>query len=695
MTSGIGADDGLEERAHELLVGMFGQDAEFRDDQLEAILDLVRERKKELLVKRTGWGKSLVYFIATKLIREQRGGITLLISPLLSLMRNQVEMASALGLRAETINSSNRGDWPEVTRRLEGDACDILMIAPERLAHEQFQKKIVGSIQAGIGLLVVDEAHCISDWGHDFRPNYRRIVNIVRGLPRGVPLLATTATANKRVVEDIEAQFGPDLTIRRGALARSSLRLQNVRLADQAERLAWLAEHLPTIPGTGIIYCLTVRDCIVVAKWLESRGVDAQAYFADLSTERKEQLESDLLTNNVKALVATVALGMGFDKPDLGFVVHFQRPGSVVAYYQQVGRAGRAVDVAYAVLLNGREDDDIQEFFIQQAFPSMERMSEVLEVIASRDSISMDGIMSELNLPKREVEQCLQFLQIEGAVVQTGGQYLRSVNPWTYDADEAAQVTALRRRELQRMKDYVLDEGCLMEFVARELDDDDATPCGTCANCTAPQFATLADADLVLEAVTFLRRTDLPVEPRKQWPKDVVPEWRGNIPEELRNSEGRALCVWEDAGWGRLVKRSKYQLGRVADEIVEASAQLIEERWRPEPPPEWLTVVPSRTSPGLLSDFGPRLAARLGIEFRPALVKVKDTLPQKSRRNSRQQLANIWDAFSVDEGQLRPGPVLLVDDVYNSGWSLTVCGRQLREHGVSCVHPFVLARAHG
>jgi len=687
-------EDALARRAYELLRDMCGEDAYFRDDQLAAIVDLVRGRRKELLVKRTGWGKSMVYFIATKLIRESRGGITLLISPLLSLMRNQIEMANKLVLRAETNNSSNEEDWAAITGRLQGDACDILMIAPERLANEQFQTRIISSIQGGIGLLVVDEAHCISDWGHDFRPNYRRIVNIVRVLPGNVPLLATTATANKRVVQDIEAQFGPNLTIRRGALARPSLRLQNIRLADQGERLAWLAGHLPTIPGTGIIYCLTVRDCVTVAKWLQSRGVDAQPYFADLPTERKEQLERDLLTNNLKALVATVSLGMGFDKPDLGFVVHFQRPGSVVAYYQQVGRAGRAVPVAFAVLLNGREDDEIQEYFIQQVFPPMERMREVLEVIASSDSLSIDEIMSELNLPKGQVVQCLQFLQIESAVVQSGGRYMRSANPWNYDPDDAARVTALRQRELERMKDYVLTQGCLMEFVSAELDDEDAAPCGTCANCAGPRFSSAVDSDLVREAIRFLRRTELPFEPRKQWPRDVVPGLRGNIPTALRNSEGRALCVWEDAGWGQLVKRSKYEFGRVADEIVAASVELIQNRWRPEPTPEWLTVVPSRRSPDLLLDFGQRLAAGLGIEFRPALVKVKDTLPQKSRRNSQQQLANVAEAFSVDDQMLLFTPVLLVDDIYNSGWSLTLCGIKLREHGVPCVHPFVLAMAH-
>jgi len=697
--AGATADDdrrvtALRARAAELLVDMYGQAATFRDDQLEAIIELVLERRRELLVKRTGWGKSLVYFLATKLLREAGGGITLVISPLLSLMRNQIEMAQALGLRACTINSSNQDKWPEVRRQLESGQCDILLVAPERLANEEFLNEILPSIAGGIGLLVVDEAHCISDWGHDFRPDYRRIVRIVQLLPKNVPMLATTATANARVVQDIADQLGPDLSIRRGALARPSLRLQTIKLEDQAERLAWLAQHLNDLPGTGIIYCLTIRDCEMVARWLSAKGIDARSYHGEMDNAERQAVEQELLENRVKAVVATIALGMGFDKPDLGFVVHFQRPGSVVAYYQQVGRAGRAVDEAFAVLLNGREDDEIQQYFIETAFPSKALMQEVLAAIEATDSITLDGLMQQMNVQTGKLLQCLQFLQLEGAVLKQGTQYVRSLNPWTYDEAEAAAITALRGTELTRMHDYVETADCSMEFVAKELDDPEAAPCGRCANCNGNLVSPDVDQGLVREAVAFLRRSSIPFEPRKRWPTGVVAGWQGNIPPGLRNEPGRALCVWEDAGWGRLVKRAKYDENRVSDELLEAAAALIRDDWNPQPRPEWLTIIPSTETPDLLRDFGRRLAERLEIPFREALRKTRPGQAQKSMKNSHQQLSNVWDAFEVVPDQVIRVPALLVDDVMNSGWSLTVAGRYLREAGVSAVHPFVLAKAH-
>jgi ATP-dependent DNA helicase RecQ len=248
----------MKARAEELLRTMLGPRATFREGQWEAISALVEGRSRVLVVQRTGWGKSLVYFIAAKLLRESGTGPTLLISPLLSLMRNQIEAARSLGINARSINSANNEEWTDIEAELAVDQCDVLVVSPERLSNDRFRSQTLPSIQTGIGLFVVDEAHCISDWGHDFRPDYRRIVRIVRGLPKEVPLLATTATANERVGNDIVSQLGTDLVVFRGPLERESLRLQVIELPDQAERLAWLVEHVPGLPGSGIIYCLTV-----------------------------------------------------------------------------------------------------------------------------------------------------------------------------------------------------------------------------------------------------------------------------------------------------------------------------------------------------------------------------------------------------------------------------------------------------
>lgn len=477
----------MRQRALSLLRQMLGSGVAFRPEQWEAIEMLVVERQRVLVVQRTGWGKSLVYFLATKLLREQGAGLTLLISPLLALMRNQIEMADRIGVRAATINSSNRKQWEEVEESLAADECDLLLVSPERPNNPRFQS-LLSKIAGQVGLFVVDEAHCISDWGHDFRPDYRRIVRILRNLPKGVPVLGTTATANDRVVADVQLQLGPGLTALRGPLTRASLRLQNIQLADQSARLAWLAENLSKFPGTGIIYCLTVADTKRVTKWLLLKGFQVEAYHAgnDANIDR-EELEQALLNNEIKALVATIALGMGFDKPDLGFVIHFQRPGSVVAHYQQVGRAGRALDRAYGILLSGREDDAIQDYFIGSAFPPAQTMSEILSALEKADKLSRDEILSRVNVSYAMTEKALKLLEIDGAVAldveSRPKRYFRTLNPWQPDVERIERVTRLRREELEQMQAYVAHSGCLMEFLARALDDPTAKPCGKCANC--------------------------------------------------------------------------------------------------------------------------------------------------------------------------------------------------------------------
>jgi ATP-dependent DNA helicase RecQ len=671
---------------------MIGPQAQFREGQWEAIEAVAQQRSRVLVVQRTGWGKSLVYFIATKLLREQGAGPTALISPLLSLMRNQIEMAGRIGIRAATINSANPEDWDAVEGQLDKGQCDVLLVSPERLANQRFAQRTLPAIRGGIGLFVVDEAHCISDWGHDFRPDYRRIVRIIRALPRSVPVLGTTATANNRVVADVVEQLGPDLQVLRGPLARRSLRLQTIHLADQAERLAWLAEQLPRLPGTGIIYCLTVNDCRRVAAWLAQHTIVAPPYHADLDNETRARLEQMLLRSEVKALVATVALGMGFDKPDLGFIVHYQRPGSAVAYYQQIGRAGRAVNDARVVLLHGREDDEIADYFIHSAFPAGDELQQVLGVIAASEGATIGDILPRVNLSWMRVERALKLLEVEGAIARSGRAYRRTVNPWKPDLLRVERVTEQRRTELQRMQDFLNHHGCLMEFLTKELDDPAAAPCGHCVNCAGDLVSRATNPRVVREAITFLRRDYQVIAPRILWPAGGLGERTGRVPEELRNGEGRALCVYGDAGWGRMVAEGKYRTKHFSDELVAASADLIRLRWNPEPHPEWVTAVPSLRNPKLVSDYAQRLARALDLPFHALLVKVADSPPQKDMQNSAQQAASVARAFQV-RGRCPSGPVLLVDDMVDSRWTMTMCGIMLRETGSGPVYPFALATA--
>ncbi|WP_234044660.1 RecQ family ATP-dependent DNA helicase [Haloferula rosea] len=679
-------------RALELLrLGTQNPSAEFRDGQEEAIRHVVEGLGRLLVVQKTGWGKSSVYFIATKLLREQGLGPAILISPLLSLMRNQIAAAERMGVRALTIHSGNTADWDEVKERVRNDEVDILLISPERLSNEYFRNEVLGPVAGRISLLVVDEAHCISDWGHDFRPHYRFIERIVRQLPANLRLLATTATANERVMNDLEQILGPNLEVSRGELGRPSLFLQTIRLAGQAERLAWLAQHLPGIPGSGIVYTLTVRDAAQVAEWLRSRGIEARAYSGQSGDERPE-LEDALLRNEVKVLAATTALGMGFDKPDLAFVIHFQMPGSVVAYYQQVGRAGRNIDSAYGILLSGVEEQEINDYFIESAFPKREEVSAVLDALGeAEEGFSVPELMARVNATMGRIDKALLLMSLESpaAVVKEGTKWRLTAAGLSEDFwIRAERLTSLRRDEQQQMKDYVDLETGHMEFLISALDGDPAgyVPPGV------PEIAQDVEPGLIWEAESFLRRTGLPLEPRKRWPNGGLPQMgvRGNLAEELRAESGRVLCYWGGAGWGEEVRRGKYHDARFSDDLVAACVAMVGD-WNPHPAPEWVTCVPSLRHPDLVPDFARRLAAALGLPFFETLRKTDARPEQKTMANSIQQARNIDGSLEILSGSVREGSVLLVDDMVDSKWTLTVAAYLLRQQGSGPIHPLALA----
>lgn len=679
-------------RALELLrVGANLPGAVFREGQESAIRRVVEGQGRLLVVQKTGWGKSFVYFIAAKMLRDAGAGPALLVSPLLALMRNQIAAAERMGLRALRIASDNEEEWEAAEAQLRRDEADLLLISPERLANERFRAEVLARIAGRISLLVIDEAHCISDWGHDFRPHYRLIERIARSLPPNLRLLATTATANDRVLADLTTALGPNLAVSRGDLDRPSLRLQTIRLPRQSERLAWLAARLPELPGHGIIYTLTVRDAERVAEWLRSRDLPVRSYTAD--SENREELENALLENRVKALVATTALGMGFDKPDLGFVIHFQTPGSVVAYYQQVGRAGRALDTAYGVLLSGEEETDITDYFITGAFPTREEAGQVIRALeAAPEGLSLPQLLGALNLSQGRIAKTLALLSLESPapVVKQGTKWqLTAAELGGEFWERAERLTALRRAEQRQMQEYVDLESGHMEFLVRALDGDPATV----RPSSRPPLPVEVPAAPEQQAVEFLRGAPLSLAPRLRWPGGGLPRYgvRGAIPAELRAEPGRALAVWGDGGWGRLVRAGKNREGRFsADLVAAAAAQLA--RWRPAPSPEWVTAIPSPRRPRLVPGFAASLAEALGLPFRPVLEFAEVRPEQKTRANGVQQARNVDGALAVSAA--RPplaGPVLLVDDLTDSGWTLTVAAWLLRTRGSGPVWPLALA----
>ncbi len=681
------------ERALRLLrIGTGLPGAVFRQGQEEAIRHIVEGRGRLLVVQKTGWGKSIVYFIAARLLREQGQGPALLISPLLALMRNQILAAERMGVRSATINSDNEDRWAEVESAMQRNELDMLLISPERLANERFRTEVLAGVAARISLLVIDEAHCISDWGHDFRPHYRLIERIIRNLPPNLRLLATTATANDRVMDDLQAVLGPDLAVSRGDLNRPSLALQTIRLPSQAERLAWLADQVPGLPGHGIIYTLTVRDAELVAEWLRLCGMEVEAY-TGRSGERRPELEQALLDNRVKALVATTALGMGFDKPDLAFVIHYQTPGSVVAYYQQVGRAGRALDAAYGILLSGEEETDITDYFIAGAFPTREEVHRVLEALeSSPEGLSLPHLLGRVNLSNTRIEKTIALLSLESPapIVKEGTRWQLVATTLSEEFwQRAERLTELRRAEQRQMQEYVNLASGHMAFLISALDGDPSSVDPP----VLPSLPAVPDEGRVRGAETFLRRTSLPFEPRRQWPTGGMPRYglRGRIETEHQARQGRALCIWGDSGWGGMVRRGKFPERRFSDDLVEATARLVRE-WNPQPSPAWVTCVPSLRHPDLVPDFARRVAARLGLPFQAVLVKTCDRPEQKSMANSVQQARNVDGSLGIDGQELPPGPVFLVDDMVDSRWTLTVGAWLLRSHGSGEVWPLALSR---
>ncbi|MEA2372302.1 MAG: ATP-dependent helicase RecQ [Solirubrobacteraceae bacterium] len=684
-TSDTFAAAGLERLR--LLTG--DQRAEFRPGQVEAIRDVVVDRARVLCVQRTGWGKSAVYFVATALLREAGAGPTLIVSPLLALMRNQIAAAERLGLRAYTVNSTNREAWSDVRDRLAADTIDLLLISPERLNNPDFVEGMLPLFAASVGLLVIDEAHCISDWGHDFRPDYRRVKDMLARLGSDVAVLGTTATANDRVVADVVEQLaspaGEPLRSYRGPLARTSLRLEVLELGRPAERLAWLVEHLPRLSGSGIVYTLTKRDAEQVAGFLEANGISAVAYTGEQETAGRIATEERLLRNEVKAVVATSALGMGYDKADLTFVVHYQAPGSVVSYYQQVGRAGRGVDHADIVLLRGGEDRRIQDFFIEQAFPGRERVAAVLAELeaAGEEGRSTRELMGVVNLGMGRIEAMLKILDVEGAVRRAGRRWKTIPGAdWTYDAERYRQVTGLRRAEQEAMAAFGTDGRCLMRVLQEELDDPEADDCGRCSVCTGPRFAGAPDPGLVELAARHLRARPIELEVKKMAP-DASGAMR-KIPDDARIDPGWALARFGDGGWWPAVERG-LRTGTFDEEIVVGLAEILRGAGIPV---AWVTSVPSVRLGELIGGLAERLAKELGVGYVRLVARREDRPPQREMANAVQQAANVRGAFRV--GKPPPGLGILVDDRRNSGWTLAMVGGQLRRAGAEAVVPVAL-----
>ena len=706
----------LRDEARELLRRLTGApEADFHDGQYEAIHALVADRARTLVVQRTGWGKSAVYFISSLLLRARGTGPALIISPLLSLMRDQVAAASRAGVRAAMVNSANVTEWGRIREQVEADELDVLLVGPERLNNPAFREQWLPFLMPRLGLLVIDEAHCISDWGHDFRPDYRRIGALISSLPAGVPVLATTATANDRVSRDIAEQLSAAATapvhVIRGPLSRTSLRLGVLALPDESQRLGWLMAHLNELPGSGIIYALTVSAAEDTASALRARGYDVLAYTGKTDPDERLAAEQALKENRVKALVATSALGMGFDKPDLGFVVHLGAPSSAVSYYQQIGRAGRGAVKADVLLLPGRGDRAIWEYFATASMPDEEKALQVLAALEQTpEGLSLAALEARVQLRRSTLELLLKVLDVEGAVVKEGSRWCRTSAPWSYDRERYAGVARARIREQESMLEYERTMGCRMVFLARQLDDTSAQPCGRCDRCAGPWYSTQVPEEAQQAARQSFATVGVPVEPRRMWPTGLdqlmgASAPRGRLSKDEQAEPGYALARLSDMGYGTRLRElfATNELGEPADSEVPADLGracvkvLAAWQWGATGRPAAVLTLPSPVRPRLAQSLGRGLASvgRLTDLGQVSLVEE----PRFFGGNSAFRCADVLRSYLVPSEVLdyvreNRCVVLLISDLVDSRWANTVVARALREAGAAAVYPFSLAATH-
>ncbi len=676
----------IHAKATAIIKSLYGANASFRDGQYEAI-EATMTQKRTLVVQRTGWGKSLVYFVCTKLMRERGKGVTMVVSPLLVLMQNQIESAEKMGLKCDVLNSAVKDRREDILTSLEDNELDLILITPETLFADEVQKRLRN---ISIGLFVIDEAHCISDWGHDFRLDYGNLRKIVQQLPANVPILATTATANDRVIADLQKQLGDKVYVSRGPLTRDSLYIQVLNKPDKIERYAWILENVPKLEGSGIIYCLTQRDCDYLSEFLKKNKVSAAAYYSrdgEDGEKLNREIEEKFRTNKLKVIVATIKLGMGYDKGDIAFVIHYQMPSNIVSYYQQIGRAGRNIDKAYIFLMYGKEDEEILNFFINTAFPTEQETKKIVDYIGDRDGVRIGQIVSAMNIRKSRIDKAIAFLINDGFIRKDRGTYYITPKKFVYDREHYDAITAIRKNEMEQMKRLAQTKECYSKYIVSCLDDKTARECSHCSNCLGREIIPSAVSEKFIHiAEEYVNKLIIPIEPRKRWASSS--ETRATKIEYI-NQTGFCISKYGDAGYGELVKQGKYSKEkRFSDELAGKSAEILKS-FVQENKIRHICCVPSLRS-DLVKEFTLRLASSLKLEFVDALEKT-EARQQKEMENSAHQCANAYTSFWVKDGVRIPKNILLVDDVVDSKWTFTVCGYRLMEAGAEKVFPFALA----
>lgn len=673
--------------AYSLLKEIYGVNSTFREGQYEAIEATLLYRRT-LVVQTTGWGKSLVYFMCTKMFRKLNKGVTFVVSPLLVLMENQLEAAQKMGLVCHSLNSTTKEHHEEIISEIKADKIDLVFITPETLFSNKVQDALK---EINIGLFVVDEAHCISDWGHDFRLQYGNLYKVLNLLSENVPVLATTATANDRVVDDLKRQLGNKVFVSRGSLMRDSLSIQVLKLTDTASRYAWILENIDKLNGSGIIYCLTQRDCDYLTKFLKQNHINAKSYYSRSNEDEylNTEAEDDFLNNKIKVIVATIKLGMGYDKGDIAFVIHFQQPSNIVSYYQQIGRAGRNIPRAYTFLMTGSEDEEIQNYFIETAFPKKEEYDEILNFIFENtdNGVTLGSIIANVNIRKGRIDKVLMFLENDGYITKDKGKYYSTIKEFVYDYKKYNEITQMRKKEQSLMTELSNTRECYNRFIVNCLDDKTTKSCGICESCLGyEEFSSKVNDIYLQKALTYLDRLLIPILPRKQWTTtNITRQTKINV----INQEGICLSKYGEAGYGRLVKNDKYSKNdRFCDELVGKTVSVLKSFIK-ENNVTAITFVPSLRN-NMVCDFAKRVAERCNVPCLDLILKTP-ACQQKTMQNSSHQCENAKKSFHIIENVVIPENIILIDDIIDSKWTITVCGDLLTSNGAIKVFPFALA----
>lgn len=724
---------------------IFGLD-HFYDEQWRSIERILRG-ERILMIERTGFGKSLCYqFPAT-----QFDGITVVFSPLIALMRDQVRSLCERGIPAAYINSeqSYEENQNSIQRALNGEI-KILYIAPERQENEEW---VEATRQLKLSMVVVDEAHTISTWGHDFRPSFRRIINLVQLLPQSLPVLATTATATKKVQYDIEQQIGGRLTTIRGNLIRPNFQLQVVKVQSEDEKMIWLAENLNSINGTGLIYTGTRIDTEVYANWLRFVGINATDYNAGFDADTRKSIEQGLMQNKWKCIVSTNALGMGIDKSDIRFVIHTQMPASPIHYYQEIGRAGRDGKPTRIILFynekkeNGNDvatDSLLPLSFVEGSRPTTNKYQKVISLL-QEEPLSEREVLKKANLKTNQLRVIKADLIDQGIIKEVLygkiKKYEYQYNAPALNTDSFEALREAKLKDLHAMEEYIYTDMPRMKYLCSFLDSDETVEYSNCDNTNLERITVSVTPEWMTKLEDF-RETYFPCLELSSWtirkggfrlcyiaPDKVqvektvkndmgevierpIIEYSNNInlleynqeereiiEEHLgkasRLVDGYAASYYGVSNVGAAIHRSKYENGGdFPDFLLKKTLSVFGKKFRGIHF-DLVLYLPPTNSGDLVKNFATKFARVIGVPISHELIKVRITQEQKMFQNSYSKQENVCGAFDIDEDIVKDKYIVLLDDIYDSGATLKEVGKLLTQKGAKCIVPIVIAKTVG